>query len=133
MPNQATASDFPFYHIFVPQKATPMVVRNGELANFNIFFKSWHSGFAPALSFILFYKCDFYKQKRQKIGKKKAKKSWKLYLHGRLLAARICILLFFFLKSQRSLTRRKIHEKFCLSDIARHAPQNLNRSSHSHG
>ena len=33
MPNQATASDLPFYDIFVPQKDTAMVVRNGELAN----------------------------------------------------------------------------------------------------
>ena len=56
----------------------------------------------------------------------------KPHLHGRLLAARIDILPFFFLKSRRSLTRRKIHVKFCLRDIARHAPKKSNRSSHSH-
>ena len=33
----------------------------------------------------------------------------KPHLHGRLLAARINILPFFFLKSRRPLTRRKIH------------------------
>ena len=33
MSNQATASDLPFYDIFVPQKDTAVVMRNGELAN----------------------------------------------------------------------------------------------------
>ena len=47
---------------------------------------------------------------------------FKPHLHGRLLAARIDILPFFFLKSRRSLTRRKIHVRFSLRDIARHAP-----------
>ena len=51
--------------------------------------------------------------------------SIKPHLHGRLLAARIDILPFFFLKSRRSLTRRKIHVRFCLRDIARHAPQKI--------
>ena len=49
----------------------------------------------------------------------------KPHLHGRLLAARIDILPFFFLKSRRSLTRRKIHVRFCLRDIARHAPNKI--------
>ena len=49
----------------------------------------------------------------------------KLHLHGRLLAARIDSLPFFFLKSRRSLTRRKIHVRFCLRDIARHAPKKI--------
>ena len=49
----------------------------------------------------------------------------KPHLHGRLLAARIDILPFFFLKSRRSLTRRKIHVRFRLCDIARHAPQKI--------
>ena len=57
----------------------------------------------------------------------------KPHFHGRLLAARIDILPFFFLKSRRSLTRRKIHAWFCLRDIARHATEKSNRSSHSHG
>ena len=35
--------------------------------------------------------------------------AFKPHLHGRLLAARIDILPFFFLKSRRSLTRHKIH------------------------
>ena len=47
------------------------------------------------------------------------------HLHGRLLAARIDILPFFFLKSRRSLTRRTIHVRFCLRDIARHAPKKI--------
>ena len=59
--------------------------------------------------------------------------SFKPHLHGRDLAARIDILPFFFLKSLWSLTRRKIHVRFCLRDIARHAPKKSNRSSHSHG
>ena len=42
-------------------------------------------------------------------------------LKPHLLAARIDILPFFFLKSPRSLTRRKIHMRFSLRDIARHA------------
>ena len=50
---------------------------------------------------------------------------FKLHLHGRLLAARIDILPFFFLKSRRSLTRRKIHVRFCLRDIARHARKKI--------
>ena len=49
----------------------------------------------------------------------------KPHLHGRVLAARIDILPFFFLKSPRSLTRRKTHVRFCLRDIARHAPQKI--------
>ena len=49
----------------------------------------------------------------------------KPHLHGRLLAARIDILPFFFLKSRRSLTWRKIHLRFCLRDIVRHAPQKI--------
>ena len=49
----------------------------------------------------------------------------KPHLHGRLLAARIDILLFFFLKSPTSLTQRKNHVKFCLRDIARHAPKKI--------
>ena len=49
----------------------------------------------------------------------------KPHLHGRVLAAIIDILPFFFLKSRRSLTRRKIHVRFCLCDIARHAPQKI--------
>ena len=49
-----------------------------------------------------------------------------LHLHGRVLAARIDILPFLFLKSRRSLTRRKIHMRFCLRDIARHAPKTIN-------
>ena len=57
----------------------------------------------------------------------------KLHLHGRLLSARIDILPFFFLKSRRSLTRRKIHERFCLRGIATHTQKKSNRSSHSHG
>ena len=47
------------------------------------------------------------------------------HLHGRLLATRINILPFFFLKSRRSLTRRKIQVWFCLRDIARHAPKKI--------
>ena len=47
----------------------------------------------------------------------------KLHLHGRLLSARIEILPFFFFKSRKSLTRRKIHERFCLRSIATHAPK----------
>ena len=50
---------------------------------------------------------------------------FKPHLHGRLLAARIDILPFFFLKSRRSLTRHKIHVRFCLRDIARHAPKKI--------
>ena len=50
---------------------------------------------------------------------------FKPHLHGRLLAARIDILPFFFLKSRRSLTRRKIHVRFCLRDFARHAPKKI--------
>ena len=49
----------------------------------------------------------------------------KPHLHGRVLAGRIDILPFFFLKSRRSLTRHKIHVRFCLRDIARHAPQKI--------
>ena len=49
----------------------------------------------------------------------------KPHLHGRLLAARIDILPFFFLKSRRSLTRRKIQVWFCLRDIARHAHRKI--------
>ena len=49
--------------------------------------------------------------------------SLKPHLHGRHLAARIDILSFFFLKSRRSLTRRKIHARYSLRDIARHAPK----------
>ena len=45
--------------------------------------------------------------------------------YGRLLTARIDILPFFFLKSRRSLTRRKIHVWFCLRDIARYAPRKI--------
>ena len=48
-----------------------------------------------------------------------------LHLHGRLLAARIDILPFFFLKSRRSLTRRKIRVRFSLRDIARHASKKI--------
>ena len=44
----------------------------------------------------------------------------KLHLHGPLLAARIDILPFFFLKSRRSLTRRKIHARFCLREMMGH-------------
>ena len=62
-----------------------------------------------------------------------SQKSLKPHLHGRLLAARIDILPFFFLKSRRSLTRRTIHVRFSLRDIARHAPEKSNRISHSHG
>ena len=51
--------------------------------------------------------------------------SLKPHLHGRVLAARIDILSFFFLKSRRSLTRRKIHVRFSLRDIARHAPKKI--------
>ena len=51
--------------------------------------------------------------------------AFKPHLHGRVLAARIDILPFFFLKSRRSLTRRKIHARFCPRDIARHAPQKI--------
>ena len=57
-------------------------------------------------------------------------KQIKPHLHGRVLAARIDILPFFFLKSRRSLTRRKIHVRFCLRDIARHAPKKI-KSQHS--
>ena len=49
----------------------------------------------------------------------------KPHLHGRLLAARIDILPFFFLKSRRSLTRHKIYLRFSLRDIARHAPKKI--------
>ena len=49
----------------------------------------------------------------------------KPHLHGRLLAARIDILPFFFLKLRTSLTRRKMHVRFCLRDIARHAPKKI--------
>ena len=49
----------------------------------------------------------------------------KPHLHGRVLAARIDILPFFFFKSRWSLTRRKIHVRFCPRDIARHAPKNI--------
>ena len=56
----------------------------------------------------------------------------KPHLHSQLLAARIDILPFFFLKSRRPLTRREIHVRFCLRNIARHAPKKSNRSSHSH-
>ena len=49
----------------------------------------------------------------------------KPHLHGRLLAARIDILPFFFLKSRRSLTQRKIHVRFSLHDIAKHAPKKI--------
>ena len=42
-------------------------------------------------------------------------------LQGRLLAARINILPFFFLKWRRSLTQRKIHARFRQLNIARHA------------
>ena len=52
-------------------------------------------------------------------------KAVKPHLPGRLLAAIIDILPFFFLKSRRSLTRRKIHVWFCLRDIARHAPRKI--------
>ena len=45
--------------------------------------------------------------------------------HGRVLGARIDILPFFFLKSRRSLTRRKIHVRFSLRDIVRHAPKKI--------
>ena len=55
----------------------------------------------------------------------KSRRSLKPHLHGRLLAARIDIVPFFFLKSRRSLTRRKIHVWFCLRDIARHAPRKI--------
>ena len=51
--------------------------------------------------------------------------SVKLHLHGQLLAARIDILPFFFLKSRRSLTRRKIYVRFCQRDFARHAPKKI--------
>ena len=57
----------------------------------------------------------------------------KPHLHGRLLGARIDILPFFFLKSRRSLTRRKIQVRFALCNIARHAPKKSNGSTHSHG
>ena len=57
----------------------------------------------------------------------------KLHLHGRLLSARIEILPFFFFKSRRSLTRRKIHKRYCLRGIVTHAQKKSNRSSHSHG
>ena len=57
--------------------------------------------------------------------KRNTKNTIKPHLHGRVLAARIDILPFFFLKSRRSLTRRKIHLRFCLCDIARHAPQKI--------
>ena len=43
------------------------------------------------------------------VGKNRRLINVKPHLHGRLLAARIDILPFFFLKSRRSLTRRKIH------------------------
>ena len=52
-------------------------------------------------------------------------KALKLQLHGRRLPVRIDILPFFFLKSRRSLTWRKIHVKFRLRDIARHAPKKI--------
>ena len=53
------------------------------------------------------------------------KLTFKLHLHGRLLAARIDILLFFFLKSCGTLTWRKIHVRLSLRDIARRAPQKI--------
>ena len=57
---------------------------------------------------------------------------FKRYLHGRVLAARTDILLFFFLKSRRSFTRRKIHVR-SLSTLPDTPPKKANRSSHSHG
>ena len=51
--------------------------------------------------------------------------SLKPHLHGRVSAARIDSLPFFFLKSRRSLTRCKIHVRFGLRDIARHAPRKI--------
>ena len=55
----------------------------------------------------------------------KLKLTLKPHLHGRLFAARIDILPFCFLKSRRSLIRRKIHVRFCLRDIVRHAPKKI--------
>ena len=49
--------------------------------------------------------------------------SLKPHLHGRLLAARIDILPFFFLKSRRSLARRKIYARFCLRQYRQTRPQ----------
>ena len=57
----------------------------------------------------------------------------KLHLHARLKAVRIDILPFFFLKSRRSFTWHKIHVRFSLCHITRHAPKKSNHSSHSHG
>ena len=46
-------------------------------------------------------------------------------VHKRRPIARIDILPFFFFKLRRSLTRRKIHVRFSVRDIARHAPQKI--------
>ena len=51
--------------------------------------------------------------------------TFKPHLHRRLLAARIDFFPFFFLKSRRSLTWRKIYVRFTLLDIARHAPKKI--------
>ena len=61
--------------------------------------------------------------------------SRKLHSHGRLIAARIDVLSFFFLKLRRSLSRRKARMRFCLRDIAQTRPskKKWNRNIYSHG
>ena len=65
----------------------------------------------------------FFCSKLNKIILKKI--CFKLHLHGRVLAARIDILPFCFLKSHWSSTRRKIYVRFNLRNIAKHAPQKI--------